>query len=147
MIPTFAYVMPSQKQRFALPDGTADALWWYFIWAMYNRGGGQSGVIDQVENAIAAAGASQATAYQLSRDYSEVLQGAGGVVLANLQPGQRQWVFNGTGGNINVYPFLNANAPWQIDALGINQPYILANGKTQRFTAFSTTQARSLQLG
>ena len=68
--------------------------------------------------------------------------------LRHLAPDQQQWVYNGIGGNLNIYPALGG----QIDADAVNLPYVLANGKTQIFTctkllATGASFYRSLQLG
>ena len=99
------------------------------------------GLINQLTTAIPtlsvalglkAQGATQATALQLTAQWNEVTtQSAGntGVLLTLLQAGQSQTVFNQSGNNINVWPPPGV----QIDALGVNVPFVLANGARQTF--------------
>jgi hypothetical protein len=121
----------------------------HFLKCLHDRTGGTGGLLLQVDNNVTAVGGSQGTAYGVSKDITEVLHGSGaGVRLAVVQPSQQMWVFNGSGGNINVYP----PALGQVDALIVNNPYVLANGKTQLFTCYSVLASggrffRSLQLG
>ena len=116
------------------------------IQAIWNRTGQASGIPDQVANNLKATGTTQATALQLNDDWNEILSvpAGSGVILMELQPGQEQRVFNGDPAQaLKVWPAVG----YQIDALGLNQPYSLAHGKTQLFDAYSTTQIRSVQLG
>jgi hypothetical protein len=121
----------------------------YLLLALYNRTGDGSGIPLSVGNDLEATGATQQTALGLTNDYNEVLTGSGGgVALLALKPGQSQIVFNGSGGNIDVYP----PAGSQIDSDGVNDPYLLGNDKTQIFTCWGLLASgapyyRSLQLG
>lgn len=123
--------------------------YYYLLQTLYKRTGNNTGVASTVGQGLAATGASQTLALQLTDDYNEVLTGAGlGVMLFQLQPPQQQWVFNGTVGNLNVYPQIGG----QIDALAVNDPYVLASGTTQIFTcpdllANGVSFYRSCQLG
>lgn len=149
MIPLFATQFPPQGQQQI--DGSGKLLnpLYYFLQAVFRRTGGQNGLLWTTGQGLAATGATQALALPLTDDYNEVLTGSGlGVMLAQLQPSQQQWVFNGTGGGLNVYPQLGG----RIDAIAVNGPYVLANGKTQIFTcpdllANGVSFYRSLQLG
>jgi hypothetical protein len=148
MIPTYPWAQFPQQTTTITPNGQASRYFWSFLQALFKRTGGDSGIQDTVADAVSAAGATQATATTLSNDYNAVTAGAGGVLLSNLQPAQRQVVYNGSGGNLNVYPFTGG----EIDAIGSGGPYVLANGKTQVFTCYKTLTNgfpfyRSLQLG
>ena len=101
----------------------------FLIRSLFNRTGGNSGIPNTVGAGLTAAGASQVTALALTNDFNEVTGGSGGVMLAMLRPGQLQWVYNGLGGGLNVYPFSNG----QIDANAVNGAYSLNAGKTQMF--------------
>lgn len=98
--------------------------------------------------AIAAQGVTQATATPLTAQWNVVTSannGTGnvGVLLDALQPGQSQTVFNETGGVIiNIYPPPGT----AIDALAVNVPYQLGNGKMQIFNFESATQIFTTQL-
>ena len=122
----------------ALRRGKADLL--QFPESPVLRTGGNSGIPDTVGNGLTASGQT------LSDDYNEMLHGGGGtVVLANLQGGQRQVVYNGSGGGITVHPF----GVGQIDGIAA---YSLANTKTQIFTCYGilangSPYYRSTQLG
>lgn len=119
---------------------------WLMLW---NRTGKGTGVPIEVETGVVASGATQSTAYQLTRDWSDVATTAAnaGVMLRNLKIGQSQLVYNGGGSALNVYPSGDANPPAAIDALGANAAFSLAAGKTQVFRAVSTTQLRTISWG
>lgn len=109
------------------------------------------GLINQLSNAwpiasiatgLKAAGSTQATALALTEQWNEVDVASGGqnsVLLAPLQPGQSQTVFNNSGMTIDVFPPVGL----QIDALGENAEFSLANGSRLTFDFTSTTQIRS----
>ena len=59
--------------------------------------------------------------------------------LSVYDPGQSQTVFNGGANNLNVYPPPGV----QIDALGENEPYVLAPGTRLSFETWSDGQIRS----
>ena len=148
VIPLNPHQFPSSKARLMNGDGTATDAFYFFLQALYNRGGGNTGIITNSMPAMTAAGGTQVTATQLTHDYSEVLAGSGGVRMTAVQPGQQHRIYNGTGGNINIYPPLGG----QIDGLGVNQPYSLPTGKSQQIWASSImtnggTQYRSIILG
>jgi hypothetical protein len=129
-------------------DQTPVVSFYNLIRALYNRTGGQSGVPFQASANLAAAGSTQATATAATLDYNEFTSGAGGAILAALQPSQFQVVYNGIGGNLSVYPATSG----EIDALGVNSPYTLGSGKTQIFwcpklLTSGATFYRSTQLG
>lgn len=98
-----------------------------------------------VTSGIVAAGATQGTATAISTSVSEIDTTAAGtgVIITGLAKGQRWTVFNEGANALNVYPPVGA----QIDALGNNNPYLLAAGKCQVFWAISAIQLRSTQLG
>jgi len=99
-----------------------------------------AGITSSVGSGIVAAGVNQATATLLTNDWNEVDSGTGGgVLLASLQSGQSQLVFNNTGGSISVYPPPGSN----IDALLTNQAFVLGAGVRTTFDFFSSTQIRS----
>jgi hypothetical protein len=146
VIPTFPYPqLPSTA--FVDRNGIlTPAVGYYLMRQLWGRTGQGAGVPLQVANGLAARGTTQATALALTLDINEVLTvpALSGVVLIALQPGQAQEVYNGDAANaLLVYPALGS----KIDALGLNAAYSLAHGKTQIFTAYSTTQLRSFQIG
>ena len=97
-----------------------------------------------VNGAVVAKGATQATATQLANDWNVITSGGGsGVLLAVSTTGQSQTIINQSGGNVTIYP----PPGYQIDALGANVGYTLANTKTQIFNFISSSQIYSLQLG
>ncbi len=117
-----------------ITGGSPSTRLFYLIRALFNRTGGASGIPLTVGSKLVGAGVDQSSALVLANDVSEILSGSGGVALASLQPGQLQIVFNGLGGNLNVYPVKNG----QINALGNNAPFVLAGGKTQFFICYET---------
>lgn len=148
MIPVWPQQLIGPKDEVLSQAGGFSRSAFYLIRALFNRTGGESGLIDTVGAALVASGNALANALVLSHDYNEVLTGGGGVALAQLQPSQFQWVYNGVGGNLNVYPPVLG----EIDALGVAAPYVLANGKTQIFFCVKLLATggqffRSLQLG
>lgn len=116
-----------------------------FLLPIFNRTGGSSGIPIKVSNNLAATGTAQDSALALTQDWNEVLTtpAGSGVQLSPLQPGQPQRVYNGGASALNVYPQSNV----EIDALGLNEPYVLAPGKTQEFDGYSAAQVRSVQWG
>lgn len=125
------------------------------IRALYNRTGQGTGIPLTVGNNLTALGTTQAGALELINDLNEVLNVSAGntgvrllSTLGTLKPTQAQWVYNGTGSGINVFP----PSGGQIDSLGTNNAYSLANGKQQIFTCWGLLASgvpyfRSLQLG
>lgn len=98
-----------------------------------------------VSPAVTAAGTTQGTATQVENEWTVVTStpANSGVVLFNFGAGVPQTVINKGGNPLKIYPFVGG----QIDADGTNNPYSLANGKTQVFNQTSTTQFYSTQLG
>jgi hypothetical protein len=95
-----------------------------------------------VQTGIEAVGATQATATPLGNQWNEIDSATAanaGVLLSALQVGQTQVVANVSGVSINVYPQPGS----QINALGINQPFALANGLRATFEFFKATQIRT----
>lgn len=123
-------------------NGALSQALFYLVRALFQRTGGNSGNPITVGNGLAA---HPSVPPMLSNNVNEVTQGAGAVRLQNLQPGQSQTVYNGTGAGIDIHP----PSGGQVD--GVAGPYSLASGKTQVFTAYSlvngSTAYRSQQLG
>lgn len=97
-----------------------------------------------VEDTITATGASQATAFALTTEWAEVTVTPinAGVKLAAFGPGVPSVVFNRGANPLQVYPPIGA----QIDALGVNNQFVLAATKMQTFYQISNAQFRSTQL-
>ena len=113
-----------------------------FLRALWNRTGAGTGISNAVGLALSGAGATQATATALTSDWNQITTN-GGVILPVLTGGQAVLVANEGGGNSNIYPPVGS----QIDALGVNAPYVLATLKLQLYSYFSASQIYSLQLG
>lgn len=99
-----------------------------------------------VGTGLVAAGANQAGALLLAADWNEVatVAAATGVRIAALSAGHPECMVVNAGANaLNIYPSVGC----QIDALGANNPYVLAAGKVQVFRPFTTTLLYSEQLG
>jgi hypothetical protein len=94
---------------------------------------------------VAASGNNQATATQLTSQWNLITAGAAdsGVLLSIYNSGQSQIVFNSSGETILIYP----PPGYQIDALGDNAAYSLANATMQIFNFVSTSQIETTQLG
>ena len=101
----------------------------------------QMQVTASVASGLAATGTNQATALLLSSDWNEIDDSTTGtgVLLASLQPGQQQLVFNNSAGPIDVFP----PPGMQIDTMSLNSPYVLSPGIRVSFDFFSDTQIRS----
>ena len=136
---------PQGQQSIVDKGGVLTQFGRFLLLAMFNRGGGPSGIPIQVITGLVATGSTQADALQLTTDWNEVITSAAGsgVQLSPLQPGQPQRVYNGGSNGLNVYPQIGV----AIDALDVNMPYVLAPGKTQEFDGYSSTQLRSVQWG
>lgn len=133
MIPLYPAQLISKRDKIVESDGTATNIFVYLVKALFDRSGMQAGIPFSVAAAVVAAGTTQATATVLAADFNDVLTGAGGVALAQLQPAQTMVVFNGLGGNLNVYP----TGAGSINALAAHAPFVLGTGKTQIFTCRS----------
>lgn len=149
MIPLFPTQLLAENVNWVKGDGSPVAAFYYLVRALFNRTGQNNGIPFTVGSGLMAQGSFQSSALPLTNDLNDVTGGSGGVVLDNLHPGQLQLVYCGIASGLNVYP-----APFgQIDALGVNNPYSLANGKSQIFWCpsllpnSSGSQYRSLQLG
>ncbi len=95
-----------------------------------------------VETGIEAVGTTQANATPLTAQWNEVDSATAanaGVLLEALQTGQSQVVVNVSGVSIDVWPQPGS----QINALGVNQPFPLANGARGTFEFFTDTQIRT----
>jgi hypothetical protein len=110
--------------------------------ALYNRSGGQDGIVPTVSKPLTAAGTTSADALGLKDDWNNVTttgSGSGVIIspLLDLQPGNDIWVFNGGANNLNVYP---PSASVVIDAQGAGTPFVLGNGKLRCFQCWTSTQ-------
>lgn len=116
---------------------------WYLMFrALFNRTGGGTGAPSLVPQNVQDAGAGQASAAALIPGVAFVTASGKGVGLSAQQAGQYMIVFNITAGqHVNVYPPAGA----QINALGVNAPYVLATG-CQIFFWQSATQLRTMTL-
>lgn len=115
--------------------------WDRFLRAIYARTGGQSGVPFTIHPAVQ--GGAAASAPTLSEDFNVVTVGPN-VRLANIQPAQTQQVTNATGANLTILP---PSSQHTIDNLTPGTGYVLANGKSQRFTKTGNLTSISFQQG
>src|SRR5690349_11428143 len=106
MIPPFQQDFPGPQQPFVDQKGMLANSGQFFLRSLWNRTGAGGGVPNQVATGLAATGSTQADALQLSVDWNEVVtEGPGsGVILAPLQIGQLQEVYNLGASDLNVYP-------------------------------------------
>lgn len=98
-----------------------------------------------VQTGLAATGTTQGDALGLTRGWSEVTTTPvnSGVVIPALGIGLASTVFNEGANALKIYPPVGG----QIDALGVNAPYLLATTKMQSLFQLTATQWRSTQLG
>lgn len=138
----FPQNFPERQQKFVNEQGILTGDGFYLLLALFNRTGKGSGIIPVVILPLTATGIDQGSALQLVNDWNDVeaVPVNSGVVLLPLKPGQDQQVFNGDRANaLNVYPPPGV----QIDALGVNAPFVLAISKLRIFEFWSLTQIRS----
>jgi hypothetical protein len=136
---------PAPKTPLVDKTGAATQDGRFLLLSLFNRTGAGDGIIPQVSGQsssanpqlLVAAGATQATALLLNDDWNYFgTVGAGLACLLQVtKPGTDSQVFNGGANNLNVFP----PAGFQIDALGVNNPYVLAPGKLRIFACWSTT--------
>lgn len=125
----------------------ATAVWYKFFTSLssllQNLTGGVLAFTTETDTT--AAGLTQGTAYVLTTEWVEVTTTpiGSGVRLAAFGPGVPNVVFNAGINTLRVYPPVGS----QIDALGVNSPYLLAATKTQTFNQIGNARFRSTQLG
>jgi hypothetical protein len=95
-------------------------------------------IIESIATGLTAAGTTQGTALQLSRQINDVttVAASSGVRLPTAVAGMRIIVRNSTATNLNVYP----NTGAQIQALGTNVANVLVGSTMLEYVAVSTTQ-------
>lgn len=132
--------MPTAAMPVTGPDGIASQPWWRFFYGLYVRNA--TTIPYLVSTALIAAGTTQANALALQSEWNEVTNtpANSGVRLANFGTGLNSLVMNFGGAALKVYPPVGA----QIDALGANNPYSLANTASRTFYQISITQFRSI---
>lgn len=125
------------------PTDKPTQIWWRFWFALLNRT--LQTVQATVNDAVTAAGTTQATATDLESEWNVVTStpANSGVVLDGFNVGVSTTIFNEGGLTLKVYP----PSGMKIDALATNTPYSLANLKQQTFSHVSDTQFYSTQLG
>lgn len=91
-----------------------------------------------VATGLTAAGTTQGTAYESTsakNSFTTVAAGAGTVLDSDAAPGDTQMIYNGGANALKVYPPSGA----QINALGANQPMLLAIRTACEFHCLSST--------
>lgn len=131
--------LPTAQQAITQSGLTLADVWYRFFQALFNRAA--STVAYLVETGITAVGTTQATATPLMAEWNEVSTTPlnSGVVLFNFAEGFDSVIFNQGANPLNIYPPIGCS----IDALGANNPYVLAAGATRDFYQLSATQFRS----
>lgn len=117
-----------------------------FLLSLFNRTGAGTGIVPKMglsatNNPLVATGSVLADSLQLTADWNLVgTVGAGtGVQILPLKPGNDIQVYNAGANNLNVYPPGGS----QIDALAINQAFVLAPNKLRIFECWTLTQLYS----
>jgi hypothetical protein len=145
-------LIPNIQQNFPPPEtpitdqsGKFTQLGRFFMLALFNRTGGNTGVALTVGEGLTAAGSSQTDALALADDINEIItaDSGTGVGLFAMQPGMLQIVFNGGSNALSVYPA----SGYAIDALAADAAYSLPASKTQIFICYGQTQIRTVHLG
>lgn len=113
-----------------------------FLLALFNRTGMGTGIVPVVSDVLVATGTTAADALGLINDWNLVgtTAAGSGVKILPLKPGNDIQVFNAGANSLKVYP----PSGFQIDALGVDQPYVLAAGKLRIFECWGLTQLYSL---
>jgi hypothetical protein len=125
------------------PDQKPSQIWWRFWFALLNRT--LQTVQATVNDSVIGAGTTQATATALESEWNVMKStpANSGVVLDGFNVGVATTVFNLGGATVKIYP----PSGMEIDALGANNPYSLANLKQQTFSQITDTLFLSTQLG
>ena len=89
-----------------------------------------------VNDAVAAAGTTQATATALTRSISAVTSGTGGVRLTSAVLADEQEILNLSNADITIYPPTGE----QINELGANNGFLLSNNTAVKVKKFTTTR-------
>lgn len=143
----FPWSLPPQTSPLTDGSGKATLNGYKQQLAIHNRTGGGTGIVPVVTNTpksstpdslLAAVGTTQADSTVLNDDWNHfgtVNPGTACRIQA-LQPGQDVKSYNGGANDLLHFP----PPGFQIDALGVDQPFVLAPGKTRTFECWSTTQ-------
>jgi hypothetical protein len=131
--------MPPAGIPLMAADQKPSWVWFRFWLALFNRT--LQTVPATVNDAVTAAGTTQATATELESEWNVVTStpAGSGVVLDGFNVGVSTTVFNRGGATLRIYPPFGM----KIDALATNAVYSLTNGKCQIFSQVSETQFRS----
>jgi hypothetical protein len=92
-----------------------------------------------VSAAVAAAGANQAGGTAITKDFSIVTSGTGGVTLFAITPCRSVRIINNTAAAVNVYPAVGD----YIGSAAVNVAYSLGAGDTVILYSFSTAVANT----
>lgn len=146
-ITAFPQALPAPKQPLVNQDSSITNDYRQFLLALFNTGGGASGVpsVDAGPNntgAVITAG----TAYTLTSDWTwfVTVPSGGQAQLPAMVVGTDAIIFNDDSADaVGILP----QSGVQIDALGAGSPYSLAHGKMQVFRCVAPTQLKSMQLG
>ena len=131
--------LPTPSMAIADQQGIVTQIWWRFFQGLYNRNA--SSIPYLVSTALTATGTTQGDALALQSEWNEITTtpANSGVVIKNFGTGFNSIVMNFGGATLKIYPPIGT----QIDALGANNPYYLANNGTRDFYQISDTQFRS----
>lgn len=135
--------MPTQGMPLIGDDGLPTQPWWRFWYGLFVRNA--STIPYLVSTALTAEGTTQADALALASEWNVISStpANSGARLNAFGIGLDSTVINNGGAALKVYPPIGS----QIDALGTNAPYSLADTKIQVFYQVSDTQFYSQQLG
>lgn len=114
----------------------------YLLLALWNRTGQGTGIVPKVSDPLTATGAAIGDALGLTTDWNFVatVPVGTGVQIMALKPGNDIEVYNAGANNLNVYP----PVAFSIDALAVNQAYVLTPGKLRIFQCWTLSQFISL---
>lgn len=117
-------------------------IWWRFFQNLIQK---VSFAVHSVTTQIIAAGTTQATATQLGSLWNQVnvAPANSGVIMEPFGIGTATVVFNDGANTLKVYPPVG----YLIDGGAVNDPYLLAAGKSQTFYQLASTSYKSTILG
>lgn len=134
-----ALAMPTMQMPITAKGDAVSQNWWRFLYGLYTRSAASIAYL--TSTGLTATGTTQATALALTAEWNEITStpANSGVGLRAFGIGLNSLVFNFGGANLRIYPPVGV----QIDALGANNPYVLANGAQRNFYQLTAALFRS----
>jgi hypothetical protein len=137
----FAYPRNFPQGTIIDPKGVPNTDGKYLLLSLFNRTGGNDGIVPVVQTGLIAQGAAQTTALLLAGDWNEVdtVAPGTGVQMPSMKPGNDITVLNNGANPLNLYPFGGAG----IDGGAINAPISIPVGQLRYLQCWTTTAMRT----